>query len=198
VTVWEVIQELEKERLVMEESRGGVTFSGGEPLMQPRFLKDLLKSCREKGFHTAVDTSGFALRSDLESILPLTSLFLFDLKLMDISLHEKFTGSDNQVILDNFRWLTKQGKPVRIRIPLVSGYTATRENMSAISDFLAPYAGAVEQIDLLPYHRIGMQKYDKLGIPCKMPGEEGKLPEDVLFDWKAKFEQTGIKVKIGG
>jgi pyruvate formate lyase activating enzyme len=70
--------------------------------------------------------------------------------------------------------------------------------MSAISDFLVPYAKSVEQVDLLPYHRIGMNKYNKLGIACKMPGEEGKIPEDVLFDWKSKFEQTGIKAKIGG
>jgi pyruvate formate lyase activating enzyme len=92
----------------------------------------------------------------------------------------------------------QQGIPVRVRIPVVAGYTDTRENLSAVLDILAPYAGTVEQIDLLPYHRIGMHKYDKLGIVCGMPGEEGKMPESELFEWKMKFEETGIKVKTGG
>jgi len=198
VTVNDLMKELEKERLVMEESQGGVTFSGGEPLMQALFLMEMLKACQDDGFHTAVDTSGFALQEDLERILPFTSLFLFDLKMMDNRKHEQFTGADNQLILNNFSWLLQQGKPVRVRIPVVAGYTATSDNLAATLEFLAPYAEKMEQVDLLPFHRIGMHKYDKLQIPCGMPGEEGKLPETILQEWKTSFKQKGIKVTFGG
>jgi len=198
MTVGEVMAEVEKERLVMEESGGGITISGGEPLMQPRFLVQLLQESVTLGFHTAVDTSGYGLLSDLQEIVPLTGLFLYDLKCMNETDHERHTGVPNSLILNNFRWLIRQGKPVRVRIPVVGGYTGTRDNLSAILGFLLPFAGKIEQIDLLPYHRIGMHKYDKLGIPCKMPGEKGKLPENELFEWKEKLETKGFRVKIGG
>ena len=104
----------------------------------------------------------------------------------------------HRIIFDNFRWLIQQGKPVRARIPVIGGYTGTRENLSGILDFLLPYAGKIEQVDLLPYHRIGMHKYDKLGIPCEMPGEEAKIPETELMYWKKTFETEGFNVYIGG
>ena len=198
VTVPEVMAELEKERLMMEESGGGVTFSGGEPLMQPRFLEEMLKACIDSGFHTAVDTSGYALISDLESILPYTSLFLYDLKMIDNPLHEQYTGVNNQIILENFNWLMQQGKPVRVRVPVVGGHTATADNISGILELLLPFVEKISQVDLLPYHRIGMHKYDKLGIPCDMPGEEAKMSEPWFHSWKEKFEAKGFKVKIGG
>ncbi|HNX78795.1 MAG TPA: glycyl-radical enzyme activating protein [Prolixibacteraceae bacterium] len=198
VTVNDLMKELEKERLVMEESQGGVTFSGGEPLMQPRFLLEMLKACQENAFHTAVDTSGFALQEDLLRIMPFTSLFLFDLKMMDMRKHEQFTGADNQLILDNFRWLMQQGKPVRVRIPVVAGYTATRDNLTATLEFLTPYAENLEQVDLLPYHRIGMHKYDKLGICCEMPGESGKPDSQEMDEIYSLFNSNGHKVTIGG
>jgi pyruvate formate lyase activating enzyme len=198
VTVEEVMAELEKERLIMEESGGGVTFSGGEPLMQPQFLKELLQESAHKGFHTAVDTSGYGLLSDFEKILPCTDLFLFDLKLMDDVLHEKYTGFSNHVILENFKWLICQGKPVRVRIPVIVGYTGTDENLNQILDFLLPYAGKIEQVDLLPYHRTGLNKYAKLGIPCEMPGDEGKPDSREMEEYRMNFEKEGFKVNIGG
>jgi len=197
-SVEEVMAEVKKERLVMEESGGGVTFSGGEPLMQPLFLEELLKASCRAGLHTAVDTSGFAQRSDLERILPYTRLILYDLKLFDSSLHEKNTGVPNGMILDNFRWLMQQGVPVRVRIPVIGGITGTPENLKNILDFMVPYREKISQADLLPYHRIGMHKYAKLGIPCEMPGEEAKMAEEELITWKGVFEKEGFIVKIGG
>jgi pyruvate formate lyase activating enzyme len=198
VTVQEVMNEIEKERLIMEESGGGVTFSGGEPLMQPEFLGELLKASSFAGFHTAVDTSGFALQSDFERILPYTDLFLYDLKMMEPLPHERFTSVSNQVILDNFRWLIQQGKQVIVRIPVIGGFTGTTDNLEKILHFLVSFEGKINRVDLLPFHRIGMHKYDKLGFPCEMPGEEGKLPDIELFEWKEKFEKKGFRVRIGG
>jgi pyruvate formate lyase activating enzyme len=198
VSVEEVMAEVKKERLIMEESGGGVTFSGGEPLMQPMFLEELLKASTRAGFHTAVDTSGFAPQDDLVRILPYTRLFLYDLKLFDSSLHEKNTGVPNEMILENFRWLMQQGIPVRVRIPVIGGYTGTPENLTKILDYIVPYREKICQADLLPYHRIGMHKYAKLGIPCGMPGEEARMAEEELLIWKGIFEDEGFKVKIGG
>jgi pyruvate formate lyase activating enzyme len=197
-TVEEVMTELNKERLIMEESGGGVTFSGGEPLMQPAFLRELLKSSAQNGFHTAVDTSGYALLSDFEEILPYTNLFLYDLKMMDALQHERFTTVPNQVILDNFRWLMQQGKQVMVRIPVIAGFNGTDENLMKILEFIAPFSGRIMQVDLLPFHRIGMNKYSKLGIPCKMPGEEGKPASQEMEGFRQMFEMEGFKVKIGG
>jgi pyruvate formate lyase activating enzyme len=198
VTVREVMAEIEKEYLIMEESGGGVTFSGGEPLMQPAFLCELLKECSLSGFHTAVDTSGYAPTSDFERILPFTGLFLYDLKMMDSLLHERFTGNTNQIILENFRWLMQQGKQVIVRIPAIGGFTATDENLRNILDFLVPFSEKIKQVDLLPFHRIGMNKYAKLGIPCEMPGEEGKPGNPEMEVFRGMFEKEGFKVKIGG
>jgi pyruvate formate lyase activating enzyme len=198
VTVQEVMTEIDKERLIMEESGGGVTFSGGEPLMQPEFLGELLKASSLAGFHTAVDTSGFALTSDFEKILSFTDLFLYDLKMMDPLLHERFTSVNNQVILDNFRWLMHKQKKVIVRIPVIGGFTGINDNLEKILDFLVPYAGKINQVDLLPFHHIGMHKYDKLGIPCEMPGEEGKPGNQEMERYQGLFEKEGFKVKIGG
>jgi pyruvate formate lyase activating enzyme len=198
VTVQEVMNEIEKERLIMEESGGGVTFSGGEPLMQPEFLGELLKASSLAGFHTAVDTSGFALQSDFERILPYTDLFLYDLKMMDPLLHEQFTGVSNQIIMDNFRWLIQQGKQVVVRIPVIGGFTGTNVNLEKILHFLVSFGGIINQVDLLPYHRIGMHKYDKLCIPCDMPGEEAKPGNPEMEVLRRMFEKEGLKVKIGG
>ncbi len=198
MTADEVMTELEKERLVMEESGGGITFSGGEPLMQPQFLKELLQRSAGAGFHTAVDTSGYCLRSNLEEILPWTSLFLYDLKIWDTSRHEQFTGVPNRLILENFRWLTEQGKMLRVRIPLIAGVTMTEENLTKILKFLLPYTGKIEQVDLLPYHRTGLNKYAKLGILCEMPGEEGKPGKEEISACRMNLEREGFRVKIGG
>jgi pyruvate formate lyase activating enzyme len=198
VTVQEVMDEIEKERLIMEESGGGVTFSGGEPLMQPELLNELLKASSLAGFHTIVDTSGYAPTSDFERILPFTDLFLYDLKLMDPLLHERFTSIKNQVILDNFKWLIQQGKQVIVRIPVIGGFTTINDNLDKILQFLVPFTGKISQVDLLPYHRIGMNKYSKLGIPCEMPGEEGKPGNQEMDRFRQMFEKEGLKVKIGG
>lgn len=198
VTVEEVMAEVVRERLVMEESGGGVTFSGGEPLMQASFLAELMAACRLEGFHMAVDTSGFATRSDLEKIAPLCDLFLYDLKLIDEMAHRRHTGLSNAMILANFRWLASQGREIRVRIPLIREVTATPGNICDILEFLLSCGGAVNQVDLLPYHRTGAHKYQRLGIPCHMPPKEAEPSPAEVEEIAALFSSRGFKVKTGG
>jgi pyruvate formate lyase activating enzyme len=197
-SVKEIISEIEKERIIMEESGGGVTISGGEPLMQPLFAKEILHESQAAGFHTAVDTSGYAKREDFELILPYTQLFLYDLKMMDDRLHRQVTGVSNRLILDNFMWLLQQGIKVRVRIPVLRGITYTRDNLDRLGLFLSPFVGKIDQIDLLPYHRTGMNKYIKLGLPCEMPGNEAKPDQEELEELRMFFEKDGHKVGKGG
>ena len=198
VTVQEVMAEIRKERIIMEESGGGITFSGGEPLMQPGFLAELLEAAWLEGFHTAVDTSGHAPKSDFERILPYTSLFLYDIKIMDDPLHTAGTGVSNQLALENFSWLIHQGKPVRIRIPLVRNITATRENINAILGFLSPHVRQIGQIDLLPYHRNGIHKYRKLGLVCQMPPRDDTPEPEEIEEIGQIFRDAGFRIKKGG
>ena len=192
----EVIIELEKDRLIMEESGGGVTFSGGEPFMQPAFLFDLLvKSC-DAGFHTTVDTSGYVSRKSLEKILPFTRLFLYDLKTMNDELHLKYTGVSNRIILENLEFLAEQGKSVRIRIPLLKGINDSENNIEQTICFIKRL-NSIGQIDLLPYHTIGKSKYHRLGLEKSMP-ENAELCTEELSGIKTLFESEGFNVKIGG
>lgn len=194
----EVMDEVIRERLVMEESGGGVTFSGGEPLMQSGFLTELLGASRREGLHTTVDTSGYASRSALEAVAPLTDLFLYDLKLIDDAAHRRHTGCSNAMILSNFRWLACQGKTLRVRIPLIRGLTSTPENTRAIAGFLLSCGTPLPQIDLLPYHRTGSHKYEKLGIPCHMPPKAAELTATEVDEIAALFREQGFMVRTGG
>ncbi len=198
VTVEEVMAEIRKERMIMEESGGGVTFSGGEPLMQPQFLKEILETSEAEGFHTTVDTSGYALRSSLEMIFPATGLFLYDIKLINDARHIRYTGVSNAIILENFKWLARQGKPVRVRIPLIRGITATMENIREVTGFLAPFRKSIEQVDLLPYHRTGLHKYRKLGIGCEMPEPEAVPGNEETEEISRVFLEEGFLAKRGG
>lgn len=197
-SVKEIMEEIEKERLIMEESDGGITISGGEPLLQPEFTEEILHEAVVAGFHTALDTSGYAKKEHFERILPYTNLFLYDLKLMDDRLHQKLTGVSNRLILDNFSWLLKHEMKIRVRFPVIKGITDTTGNLQSLRAFLNPYKGKIEQIDLLPYHRTGLNKYNKLGLPCEMPGNEARPEKEDLERIKTLFEKDGHKVGIGG
>ncbi len=193
----EVITQLLKERMVMEESGGGVTFSGGEPLMQPGFLLELLKLSKEEGFHTAVDTSGYVEKTHMEQILPFTDLFLFDLKVMDSVTHKKYTGVSNGLILENLVFISTKGKKIYLRIPVVDEVNNTLEETNSIIQFLGTNKIQVQQVDLLPYHHIGKSKYERFGIKYRMRGKEQMQKAD-MKEIKQQFENAGYKVKIGG
>lgn len=198
MTAEEVMAEVEKERIVMEESGGGVTFSGGEPLMQAAFLESLLQTALAAGIHTAVDTSGFAAPNQLEAIAPHTRLFLFDLKLMDDARHQEYTGVSNRLILQNFLWLAETGKPLRVRIPLINGINTDPGNIRQTIDFLLPNREVVQQVDLLPFHRIGKGKYERLGLSLSLPGVEASPGSAELTAIRQQFQAAGFVVKVGG
>ena len=168
VTADDVFQVIVKDKLYFKNSGGGVTFSGGECLMQPAFLRELLKLCHEAGIHTAVDTAGNVPFSAIDSILPWADLFLFDVKAADPVVHKKLTGVSNEQILQNLRQLSYLGKDIIIRIPYVIG--ANDEEMAGIADIL--HGLHLRDIEILPYHRLGENKRHALGmesVPFNVP-----------------------------
>ncbi len=167
ISVDELMNEIVKDRVFFEESAGGVTFSGGEPLMQHEFLIESLKECNALGIHSAVDTSGYTSEGVIDRVSSYADLFLFDLKLMNDDVHQKYTGVSNQIILKNLIELDQLGKKIIIRIPIVPEITDTNENLFAIRGFIS-YLNNVIEVNLLPYHRAGEGKYIKYGRENKM------------------------------
>lgn len=192
----ELFDEIKKDLLFYEESGGGVTFSGGEPLSQIDFLAEILDMCNSAGIHTAVDTSGYANISYFKKIKDKTDLFLFDLKLMDPVQHLQFTEVSNTDILENLDYLISNNATVNIRIPMIPEITANIENIIAIKDFLTAYDHK-PKINLLPFHRIAEGKYDKFGLINKMNGSR-ELTEKEINESKLIFSNAGFDIKIGG
>lgn len=183
MTVDEVMSGILHDRVFYDQSAGGVTFSGGEPLMQPEFLKALLLRCREEGLRTTVDTSGFGDWAHLEAIVPSVDLFLYDVKLMDDDRHLRYVGASNRLILDNLRRLSSLASPVSgtplivARIPLVPGINDDEANMRSTGEFLQ--GCGVRKVSVLPYHSLGSQKYRRLGLEYKMDATEPPSQEEI-------------------
>jgi pyruvate formate lyase activating enzyme len=196
--VQDILNILEKEKLFLVQSGGGVTFSGGEPLQQPEFLLESLKACRENGYHTAVDTSGYSVPANYSAIIPYTDLFLFDIKHLDDDKHIKYTSVSNTLIISNFKMLLNSGRDIIVRIPVIPGYNDDDHHLELMRSFLAGNrADNLKKISLLPYHRIGSSKYKRLNIPDRMEGVEPPSAAR-MNELKQFFAETGIKVKIGG
>ncbi|MEW6624036.1 MAG: glycyl-radical enzyme activating protein [Bacillota bacterium] len=196
VTVSEVMKEVEKDVIFYDQSGGGVTFSGGEPLMQPDFLKSLLMSCRGKYIHTAVDTSGYARTETLMEISRYTDLFLYDLKIMDEDLHIKYTGVSNKLILRNLKELSLCHEAINIRFPLIPGITDDPDNIAKIGEYTASLKG-ISQVNVLLYHHMGADKYYRLNkdYPLQDISKSGSI---IIEAAAQKLEEYGLKVRIGG
>ena len=196
MTVEQVLAEIERDIAFYDESGGGVTFSGGEPLLQRDFLSALLHACRAKEIHTALDTSGFAAWETMERIRGDVDLFLYDLKLIDDALHRQTTGVSNALILENLQALSQRRHAIRLRVPVIPGINADDEAVRQIGAFAAalPHLNGV---DLLPYHAIGIDKYARFNRAYKLP--ETRSPSDERM---AEIEHIltgfGLTVKIGG
>jgi pyruvate formate lyase activating enzyme len=156
-----LLAEVEKDAVFFETSGGGVTLSGGEPMVQLGFLAAFCRLCRAAGLHVALDTCGMAPWMDYEAVLPYVDLVLYDLKLWDTALHYAATGADNGLILHNARRLAAAGVPLWIRTPIVPGYTAGAPNINALAEFIAGL-GSVQRWDLLAYSNLGRPKYARL------------------------------------
>ncbi len=195
-TVAEVVSEIERDQLFHEQSGGGVTFSGGEPLQQWRFLVRVLDVCGERGIHRAVDTSGFASPKVLMSVAERTDLFLYDIKTMNPELHREATGVPLQPILDNLALLAAAGARIRVRIPLIPGINDNDENMERTGTFLADLPG-IDAVHLLPFHRPAKSKHARFGMPWRLE-DDSEIPDERVEELSARLERRGLQVVIGG
>jgi pyruvate formate lyase activating enzyme len=196
VTVTQVMAEIEKDVAFYDESGGGVTFSGGEPLAQPDFLLALLTACKDKEIRTAVDTSGFAPWQTLQGISPCVDLYLYDLKLMDDERHRRFTGVSNELILSNLRALSAWGKTIIVRVPIIPGVNDDSENITRLGEFVAALP-RVPPVSLLPYHKVGIDKYVRLRMPYAWP--EIQPPADErMGELASTLKGFGLTVRMGG
>lgn len=201
----ELMRIIERERVHIEHSNGGVTFSGGEPLMFPEFLIEMLKLCGEKGLHRAVDTCGFAPAGTLLEVAKHTDLFLFDLKLMDESEHKKWTGVGNRLILENLKVLAESGANINIRIPFIRNVNTDYRIVIEMAKFIADLnrkRGDLEiaspvSVNLLPYHRIAANKYKKLGGEYRELNMEEPTDEEIR-QAREIFHAFGFEAEVGG
>lgn len=196
MTVDKVIDEIEKDRVFYDESGGGVTFSGGEPLEQVDFLAALLSACRERGIRTAVDTSGAYGYDVIERIAELTDLILYDLKCMDDAVHESYTGTSHRGVLENLRRITSDGNRVFVRIPVIRGVNDDEKQIKNMAQFLASLEH-VPQVYLLAYHRLGVDKIHRLQ-PSEWSPEVFEDSWDRIDKVKRLLENHGLSVKVGG
>jgi pyruvate formate lyase activating enzyme len=196
MTVEQVMAEIEADTAFYDESHGGVTFSGGEPLLQRDFLLALLQACRAREIHTVVDTSGFATWDTIDLIRPFTDLFLYDLKLIDDERHREFTGVTNQPILRNLHALSALGHPIVLRIPIIPDINDDDESLQQLTDFIAALPQR-HPIELLPYHHIAIDKYLQLGKPYRL--FETRRPDaDRMNDIAQRLQQLDVPVRVGG
>jgi len=197
MTVNEIMEVIEKERIFFDQSGGGVTFSGGEPLVHTKMLIELLDECGKRGIHRAVDTAGNVNTETLLEVARRTDLFLYDLKMMDSVLHKKWIGAGNEKILHNLKALSKANSNIIIRIPLIGGVNDTAENIELTAKFIAELEGDKKEVHLLPYHNIAQNKYSKLG---KADHFEHLIEPDKqsLTRAIAMFKEFGITAGVGG
>ena len=195
----ELMAEVEKERGMMESSGGGITLSGGEPLMHPDYALELLSELGRRGFHRAVDTTLYASPDDVLAVAAECELFLVDLKVMDSAVHQRFTGVPNDRILENLRLVSSLGKPFWSRIPLIEGVNASTENIAATADFLLSLDRRPDEVDLLPYHDIGKGKHERMGTTYNSAGLPLSAPAPAeQAHCAALLADAGLTVRIGG
>ncbi|MDY7010076.1 MAG: glycyl-radical enzyme activating protein [Planctomycetota bacterium] len=163
LSVDEVMAEAVSDKAFYDNSGGGVTVSGGEPLTQPDFAREILHSCRAESMHTVLDTTGYADWEILAEVAPQADLVLYDLKCADPRQHRELTGVSNEVILENAGRLAKTGKPMIVRIPVIPGYTDSPENIGNIGKFVTSLGDSVRSVELLPYNRLAEAKYHQYG-----------------------------------
>jgi len=194
MTVAEVLAEIERDVPFYDQSGGGVTFSGGEPLLQHRFLLTLLRECKKRAIHTVVDTSGFAAWDVIERIRDDIDLFLYDLKLMDDVRHKQYTGVSNELILNNLRRLAEGGSQIFVRIPLIPGINDDAENLTQCAAFITSLP-TITGIELMGYHDIAAAKYEALGEDYPLLGTVPPTEEEMQIA-ASYFEEKGLCVKI--
>jgi pyruvate formate lyase activating enzyme len=194
--VADVMTEVEKDKVFYEQSGGGVTVSGGEPFLQADFLERILRSCKKAGFHTAVDTSGYAERDTIVRVAEYVDLFLWDLKIMEDQAHREYTGVSNAAIIENLRALSRAGKHAIVRFSLVPGVNDNESNVRALGGFVASLEG-VDRIDILPYQDAWLHKYKSLRRERDPITFEPPTAERIKAV-ETKLTEFGLNIRIGG
>lgn len=195
MTVDELLEEVVKDEPFYEQSHGGVTLSGGEPLAQAAFAEEFLKACKGKAYHTAVDTCGFVPQQAVEAVLPYTDLFLYDIKHLDAAAHKEFTNVSNELILKNLNWLTEHDANIWIRVPLIPGVNDDPDHIRRVCKLMRKLG--LNEIFLLPYHKMAQAKYKRMHLPYKLAALEDPTEEELapLVDI---LKLHGLSVHIGG
>ncbi len=188
----ELVEKIERDAVFYDESGGGVTFSGGEPLMQPEFLLECLKLCKEKNLQTCVDTAGAINTPLITDITNFTDIFLFDVKTADPKIFEEYIGKGFNIVQGNLQILAKNSKRVIIRIPVIPGVNFSEEEMTKIIRFLRQFQG-INEVSLLPFHRTGADKYKRLGKTWKM-NDAKNLTQNDIEPFKKLFANYGFSI----
>jgi pyruvate formate lyase activating enzyme len=196
-SVAELLKVIEKERPFFDQSGGGVTFSGGEPLLSPDFLVEILDACGRQKIHRAVDTSGFVKVETLLRVAKSTDLFLYDLKMIDADKHKLYTGGDNCLILGNLKALAESGAAIQIRIPLIGGVNADDDSLEAAAAFVAALSGEKKPVNLLPFHDVAQGKDAKLGRERDLDGLREPTADDLARATRI-FADHGLVASVGG
>lgn len=196
VTVEDIMPEILSDLPYYRRSGGGVTLSGGEVLAQADFAAELLRACKEAGLHTAIESSANAPFSDIEKLLPYLDLYLMDIKHMDSAKHKEYTGVSNERILANATEIAKSGVELIIRTPVIPTFNDSDQDIKAIADF-ARKLGSVSEYHLLPYHRLGMDKYHGLGRAYSLSEVEPPTKEK-MSHLLSVAETSGLRCQIGG
>jgi len=196
VTVKEILKETDKDMAFYEESKGGITLSGGEPLLQPHFLNTLLKELNKREIHTALDTSGYAPRQIIDKIHKKVDLFLYDIKTMDDTKHKKYTGVSNKPILRNLKTLAKNGSHIVISLPIITNINDDEKNITDTAQFISSLP-SVKHVTLLPYHKAGIDKYRNLGKQYKLRGIQPPSSQK-MTTIREQLETHGLTVRTGG
>ncbi len=196
VTVAEIMEQIEKDRIYYRHSGGGVTLSGGESLAQPDFAAAILRACKEKGINTALESTGCAKYESIQKLLPYLDLYLMDIKHINSEKHKRFTTQPNELILENARKIAVDAKKLIIRVPVIPTFNDTEDEIRDIAKFTKSL-GTVEELHLLPYHRLGEDKYKGLGRTYEMHGID-LIPDEKIQKFKTVVEETGLNCRIGG
>ncbi|MCP3923250.1 MAG: choline TMA-lyase-activating enzyme [Desulfobacterales bacterium] len=196
-TISEIMEIVEEDRAFYEMSEGGLTLGGGEALMQPEAVVNLLNVCKQRGINTAVETCGYAKPEALMKVAEFTDLFLFDIKHMDSEIHYKLTGVRNESILRNLKLLLQNRKNVRIRVPLLKNVNDSENDIKKLIDFLEPFREykGFKGVDLLPYHKLGVNKYKQLGWNYPLNNDPG-LTEEELMKIESNIKKYNFPVSV--
>jgi pyruvate formate lyase activating enzyme len=192
MTSAEAFEKTLRDKMFYDTSGGGVTVSGGEPLLYPGFVSELFRSLRDRGVNTCVETCGFVPQSAFEAVLPVTDLFLYDIKLSDSAKHSAHTGAPNGLILENARFLGSRGAKLLFRRPLIPGVNDSEEETRDTAAFLRSLGEGGDRLQLMPYHRMGQSKYDALAMKCE--AADVKIPDaDAVKNAKRAYAALGLQ-----